>query len=268
MILDFAVVTIVNGGVLLARIGAVRSDDARLADGGLALAAVRELSAEVARKEDRINRESPGGYAGLEIDGRISGNRQRYGTTAGTACEGNDARFAAIADAIAAAIAGKEDVANKSTDGTMAANSDTLYPSQKAAKTYADNKLALAGGTMTGQLNVGSGLGLAGSNGMDVFNTTSTGYQRFGFDGGNGPMFQLFGKDHAQAGKCYFDSYGGFIFRFDTGFAASVVFPGSSNVPNLAGFDTGGAPSNTGTPSNWVRVELDGNDGYIPWHAA
>lgn len=31
-----------------------------------------------------------------------------------------------------------EDVANKSTDGNFAANSDILYPSQKAAKTYAD----------------------------------------------------------------------------------------------------------------------------------
>lgn len=30
----------------------------------------------------------------------------------------------------------KEDVANKSTDGTFAANSDTLYPSQKAVRTY------------------------------------------------------------------------------------------------------------------------------------
>jgi hypothetical protein len=35
-----------------------------------------------------------------------------------------------------------EDVANKSTDGTLTANSDTLYPSQKAVKTYADTKQA------------------------------------------------------------------------------------------------------------------------------
>ena len=32
----------------------------------------------------------------------------------------------------------KEDVANKSIDGTLASNSDTLYPSEKAVKTYAD----------------------------------------------------------------------------------------------------------------------------------
>lgn len=32
-----------------------------------------------------------------------------------------------------------ENVANKDTDGTLAANSDTKYPSQKAVKTYVDN---------------------------------------------------------------------------------------------------------------------------------
>lgn len=37
-----------------------------------------------------------------------------------------------------------EDVANKSVDGTFAVNSDTLYPSQKAAKTYVDAKVAAA----------------------------------------------------------------------------------------------------------------------------
>lgn len=33
-----------------------------------------------------------------------------------------------------------ENVANKDTDGTLSANSDTKYPSQKAVKTYADTK--------------------------------------------------------------------------------------------------------------------------------
>lgn len=35
-----------------------------------------------------------------------------------------------------------ENVANKDTDGTLAANSTTLYPSQSAVKTYADAKVA------------------------------------------------------------------------------------------------------------------------------
>jgi hypothetical protein len=40
-----------------------------------------------------------------------------------------------------------ENVANKSTDGTLSANSDTNYPSQKAVKTYADTKQAALGFT-------------------------------------------------------------------------------------------------------------------------
>jgi hypothetical protein len=35
-----------------------------------------------------------------------------------------------------------ENVANKDIDGTLAANSDTKYPSQKAVKTYVDTKIA------------------------------------------------------------------------------------------------------------------------------
>ncbi len=52
-----------------------------------------------------------------------------------------------------------EDQANKSTDGTLAANSTTLYPSQSAVKTYADTKALLAGSIsqafQTSQLEVG-----------------------------------------------------------------------------------------------------------------
>ncbi|MFA7349095.1 MAG: hypothetical protein WCZ86_15190, partial [Desulfurivibrionaceae bacterium] len=36
----------------------------------------------------------------------------------------------------------QEAVANKDTDGTLAANSDTKYPSQKAVKTYVDTRIA------------------------------------------------------------------------------------------------------------------------------
>ncbi|KIO78612.1 hypothetical protein TH53_02315 [Pedobacter lusitanus] len=40
-----------------------------------------------------------------------------------------------------AALAGKEDAINKSTDGTFAANSDVKFPSEKATKTYIDKKV-------------------------------------------------------------------------------------------------------------------------------
>ncbi len=41
----------------------------------------------------------------------------------------------------------KEDVANKDTDGTLSANSDVKYPSQKAVKIYADTKQTALGYT-------------------------------------------------------------------------------------------------------------------------
>ncbi|WP_350294073.1 hypothetical protein, partial [uncultured Croceitalea sp.] len=41
-----------------------------------------------------------------------------------------------------AAIALKEDAANKSTDGTLAGNSDTDFPTEQAVKTYVDTQVA------------------------------------------------------------------------------------------------------------------------------
>jgi hypothetical protein len=78
-----------------------------------------------------------------------------------------------------------EDVANKSTDGTLAANSTTLYPSQSAVKTYADTKLTKSGDTITGdiantstgyfQLSSGTTAQRPGSpvNSMVRYNTTT-----------------------------------------------------------------------------------------------
>ena len=47
-----------------------------------------------------------------------------------------------------------ENSANKSTDGTFAANSDTLFPTQKAVKTGLDLKAALAGANFTGSIGI------------------------------------------------------------------------------------------------------------------
>lgn len=45
-----------------------------------------------------------------------------------------------------ATVVGKEDKVNKSTDGTLASNSDVKYPSEKAVKTYVDAKVPTIGG--------------------------------------------------------------------------------------------------------------------------
>ena len=49
----------------------------------------------------------------------------------------------------------KESAANKSTDGTLATNSDDLFPTEKAVKTYVD--AVLQPGTATGQMNYWNG---------------------------------------------------------------------------------------------------------------
>jgi hypothetical protein len=51
-----------------------------------------------------------------------------------------------ISSATQTALNNKENLSNKSTDGTFFANSDTLYPSQKAAKTYVDTSIVNAAG--------------------------------------------------------------------------------------------------------------------------
>jgi hypothetical protein len=59
-------------------------------------------------------------------------------------------------------LTGVEATANKDTDGTLAANSDTKYPSQKAVKTYADTKQAALGYTAENTANKDATGGYAG----------------------------------------------------------------------------------------------------------
>jgi len=59
-------------------------------------------------------------------------------------------------------LTGVEATANKDTDGTLAANSDTKYPSQKAVKTYADTKQAALGYTAENTANKDAIGGYAG----------------------------------------------------------------------------------------------------------
>jgi len=55
----------------------------------------------------------------------------------------NEVQYAGAVSIPVGNISGAEATANKDTDGTLAANSDTKYPSQKAVKTYADTKTTL-----------------------------------------------------------------------------------------------------------------------------
>lgn len=80
-------------------------------------------------------------------------------------------------NSVVTTISGKENTSNKSIDGTFAANSDTLYPSQKAVKTYVDGHvgggdlvtLADYDGTLAGAI---AGIATAGNPEVTLSITT------------------------------------------------------------------------------------------------
>jgi hypothetical protein len=90
-----------------------------------------------------------------------------------------------------------EDTADKSTDGTLSANSDTLYPSQKAVKTYVNSTVAsndldavLTNGNFSSQqANVGA-IGLIGATSGFTGEITQDDYH-FDFDTNIGKSFQI-----------------------------------------------------------------------------
>lgn len=76
-----------------------------------------------------------------------------------------------VSSATTTALNLKEDSSNKDTDGTLAANSDAKYASQKAAKTYTDTKsLAAIGGLPSGVLvtNVNKGQAYSSKDGLVI----------------------------------------------------------------------------------------------------
>lgn len=151
----------------------------------------------------------------------------------------------------------KEDVANKSTTTTLG-TSDTLYPSQKAVKTYVDTTtgayVPLAGGTMTGTL---TGRQVAPSADSTYTLGTSTNYYS------NGYMDRLYlnstaSLDGGTAGVAALTGQldiGGARYISGTGFPNGVVSAPTGSIyidKNV----TNGA-------SSWVKKSGTGNTGWV-----
>ena len=87
--------------------------------------------------------------------------------TAPTAPAGTSNTQLATTEFVTNGLLFKEDAANKSTDGTLISNSDVLYPSVKAVKTYIDNRPFTMVGTSLNSISSPSGTSL----GQLIYNT-------------------------------------------------------------------------------------------------
>ena len=114
--------------------------------------------------------------------------------TAPTAPAGTSTTQLATTEFVTKGLLFKEDAANKSTDGTLIGNSDVLFPTQKAVKTYVDNALItatpLASTTVIGKIQLagdlaGTAVGpsVVGIQSIPVVSTVPTNGQFLRFNG-------------------------------------------------------------------------------------
>lgn len=183
----------------------------------------------------------------LELDGVLLDNLNAAGTpgqvltTTGTGIEWqtvtgvgvayDDTALLAATAANALAITTKEDAANKSIDGTLAANSDVNFPTEQAVKTYVDTQI----GAVTAGDNISNAdliLDAERTHDLAGFNLILEGTGNIGLGNFNGP-----GLPTGPADKLDVNGQ----IRTRRGFAAN---PGSAGEPSY-GFYTDG-DANTG----------------------
>lgn len=91
-------------------------------------------------------------------------------------------------DAVDTALAARELLANKDTDGTLAANSDTKYASQKAVKTYVDGRLEAADAMVyKGLLNCSANPNYPAASAGHAYKVSAAGK----IGGGSGPNVEI-----------------------------------------------------------------------------
>jgi hypothetical protein len=151
----------------------------------------------------------------------------------------------------------KEAVANKSTDGTLAANSTTLYPSQSAVKTYADTKVAKVGDTVTGTLQMNDANKVAFFS-SDYFIRASTGLEIQTAD-----TIRFLGASATEFAR--FDSTGKLGIGVAPSYALDVQGPPNDDILNLRATGAGTlgirmAPSGASSNSAKIIATLNGTD--------
>lgn len=133
-----------------------------------------------------------------------------------------------------------EDVANKDTDGTLAANSDTKYASQKATKTYVDNAVG------TSWLKAGN----AGTTpGTDFLGTTDNKDLVIKTNGSDQLVFNASGGMYSIQNLVPANSTSKYIASLQANYNPSASTTGDYNIvlPVTGNYDQGNAGFNSGT---------------------
>ena len=134
------------------------------------------------------------------------------------------------------------------TDGTLAANTDSRCATQKATKTYADTKLALTGGTLSGALTVNGTTDLndnvtvASGKQLGIGGTASTGAQLdvINPNAGTNANFRVRGDGQVvSAGNWYLDVFSGTSGHGLYGYGAKNMIFGTAGATRLTIDSTG-----------------------------
>lgn len=125
---------------------------------------VDAINAANAASEKVAHKDLPNGYAGLDGSSKLSGTEQRYGTTANTACQGNDSR---LTDARPPSPHAASHAAGGSDPVTLAESQITNLTTDLAAKALGARQIISGGGLVGGgdltadrTLAVGAGTGI------------------------------------------------------------------------------------------------------------
>lgn len=124
-----------------------------------------DLQAALNAKQNISEKNQPSGYAGLDGSSKLNGAQQVYGTTANTACEGNDSRLSDARTPTAHAashVNGTDDIqlANGSQKGLLSSTDWTTFNNKQNALGYTPlnpaNNLSDVSNVSTSRTNLGA----------------------------------------------------------------------------------------------------------------
>lgn len=175
--------------------------------------------------EDIANKNQLSGYAGLDSSGKLSGSQQKYGSTADTACEGNDSRLSNARTPTSHASThtnGTDDIQTASSiqKGLLSSADWSTFNSKQSALGFTplnpSNNLSDVSNSVTARENLGIQLNTTTS---DYTNNTSS------LSNVTGASFSV-----VSGGVYYFEFSGNMESGSSSGLRLGISVPSSSTV--------------------------------------